>query len=978
MDASQQPSSAANGDSAQPVLTPDGRYLLFASSANNLVTNGGTNALPEWFPARLNVFLRDRLSKTTVLVSVNLQGNGPGNGDSTPSAISADGRFALLESSASNLVPDDTNSAPDVFLRDLATSKTILVSVNTNGNAANGASRSAVMTPDGRYVAFVSEASDIAPRDTNGIADIFVRDMVSGTTILASPGATSTKSPSEISASDSPLITPDGRFLAFYSTATNLVPGILTSPSEIYVRDLLQNTTICASSGAHSAFPPQPILKLHFLSHAISFDGQFVAYEAVPTWPLFVPGPSPIVFRYNVQTGILDLINTNSVAPFPPYESVHTLDMTPDGRFVAFVANSTNSAKQGDSVYVWDVETGISTLASGNLDGQVPTNSICMWPALDPSGTFVTFVSTGANLVTNSLNGEFHVYLRNLLSDSTILLDVDSNGVGSGVSPGTIPQLSADARTAVFECPDGTLFSTDRNHALDIVARDVVDGSTELVSSANSSFPAITPNGHTSFTGSSLSSDGLYVAFVSGADNLVANDTNGCADVFVRDLAVGTNILASSGTNGVAADASSSEPCMDGSGRYVAFTSAADNLVSNDSNHTFDVFVRDLALGTTALGSVSSNGVSSGNGPSMSPLLSRNGRFLLFKSIATDVAPGTVKYYGLANLFLRDLERGVTYALTKSSVSYSAMTPDGRYIAVEGAISSTTPQLALWDSQAGEFVYTNTIPGIFQLAISPDGRRIIYATNGVLQALDWALNTNWTISPFLPCSHPGLKFSADGRFMAFSAPNGATPGTNATLSVFVYDFQTLSNSLISRSSSGSDADGNSDSPDITPDGRSVAYRSLASNVVPGATNGTSNIIIHDSWTGSTTLLSASQARNFGANGISIQPTFSADGRTLVFESWASDIVSNDFNQSEDLFAVNFLYAGIGPASSPSPGFAITWQANPGQSYTVQFKQSLNDPAWRNATGALTNIGATAYFNDSAAGSGQRFYRIWAP
>src|SRR5581483_10034522 len=123
-----------------------------------------------------------------------------------------------------------------------------------------------------------------------------------------------------------------------------------------------------------------------------------------------------------------------------------------------------------------------------------------------------------------------------------------------------------------------------------ILWRDVVDGSTELVSSANSSFPAITPNGHTSFTGSSLSSDGLYVAFVSGADNLVANDTNGCADVFVRDLAVGTNILASSGTNGVAADASSSEPCMDGSGRYVAFTSAADNLVSNDSNHTFDVF----------------------------------------------------------------------------------------------------------------------------------------------------------------------------------------------------------------------------------------------------------------------------------------------------------------------------------------------------------------------------------------------------
>ena len=976
VDPNQQPLSGGDGDSAQPIITPDARYILFASSANNLVADGGTNSLPSKFPALLNVFLRDRASNITVLVSINLNGTGSGTGNSTPAMISADGRYALFESSSSDLVANDTNNAGDVFLRDLVAGKTTLVSANTNGSAANGASRSAVMTPDGRYVAFASEASDLVPNDTNGIPDIFVRDVVSGVTVLASPAAISTRAQYEICGSDSPLITPDGRFVAFYSTATNLVPGITTNPSEIYVRDLVQNTTIWASSGAQSAFLPQPGLKLHCLSHALSSDGQFVAYEVVPTWQgqPYAAGPSSVILRYNLQTAILDLINTNGLAVLPPYESARTLDMSPDGRFVTFLANSSPTVKTGDSVYVWDAETGINTMVSGDLDGQIPTNSICMWPALDSSGTFVTFLSSGANLVTNPLNGEFHVYLHDLLIGSTILLDADSNGVGAGVSPGTIPRLSADARTAVFECPDGNMFLNDRNHALDIVARDVVGGTIALISAANHALRSISPNGHTGFTSSSISGDGRYIAFVSEADNLVDNDTNRCADVFVRDLAIGTNILVSCGTNDPNADSSSSEPCISASGRYVAFTSAADNLVSNDANHAFDVFVRDLALGTTALGSVSSNGLGSGNGPSMCPTLSSDGRFLLFKSSATDLAPGTVRYNS-PNLFVRDLQQGVTYVLTTFGLSSSAMTSDGRYVAVAGVFSGTTSQIGLWDSQTGTFLYTNPVPGVLDISISPDGKRIVYATNGVLQALDWAAGTNWAISSFLPCSHPGMKFSSDGRFLTFSAPGDPTTGTNAVFNVFLYDFQTFSNSLISLPYSGEAADGPSDSPDITADGRFVAYRTLASNLVPGATNSTASILLHDLATASTTLLSTSLMGKSSANNISMLPTFSPDGRTLFFQSWASDLAPQDFNQSQDLFAVPLLYAGMEPLASPNVGFSVTWPVIPGQSYRVQFKQSLRDPDWQDATGIVTNMGTTAVFNDSAPVGEQRFYRI---
>src|SRR5690242_7716557 len=166
-----QPAPAGgSGDSVMAVISPDGRFVLFASSADNLVTAAATNAFAATFPARLNVYLRDRLAGTTVPVSVDAAGTGLGNGNSLPAMISTNGRYALFESQSSNLVPGATNRSGDVFLRDLLAGTTVLVSANTNGLSPNGPSRSPVMTPDARVVVFVSEASDLVAGDTNGIA----------------------------------------------------------------------------------------------------------------------------------------------------------------------------------------------------------------------------------------------------------------------------------------------------------------------------------------------------------------------------------------------------------------------------------------------------------------------------------------------------------------------------------------------------------------------------------------------------------------------------------------------------------------------------------------------------------------------------------------------------------------------------------------------------------------------------------------
>ncbi len=174
------------GDSWGPILTPDGRYVVFASRANNLASGSNGIYLPS-VPPRVNVFLRDRTNATTILVSVDVAGDAGGNGDSFPTGISTNGQFVLFESTASNLVTNDANGASDVFLRDVVNNTTVLVSVNTNGQDGSDGSQSSTMTPDGRFVAFSSLASNLVAGDVNGIADIFVRDMLAGTTSLGQP-----------------------------------------------------------------------------------------------------------------------------------------------------------------------------------------------------------------------------------------------------------------------------------------------------------------------------------------------------------------------------------------------------------------------------------------------------------------------------------------------------------------------------------------------------------------------------------------------------------------------------------------------------------------------------------------------------------------------------------------------------------------------------------------------------------------------
>jgi Tol biopolymer transport system component len=1006
IDPSVGPPVSGGGNSMNPIITPDGRYVLFASTADNLALTSSNTPFPAQGSPKINVFLRDRTNGTTTLVSINFAGTGGGNGDSTPIELSTNGQYALFESTASDLVPGDTNNATDVFVRDLVNGTNILVSISTNGGCANGASGESAMTPDGRYVAFASAASNLVPNDTNGIRDIFVRDLVTGVTTLASPGAiaspgAATSISSLPSRSDSPQLTPDGHYVAFLSTATNLVPGV-TTIGEVYVRDLTGGVTFLASTNAHIVFSSS--IKPASCNHTISDNGQFVAFESFAYTSLSTVG---VVQRYHLQTGFTDVVYSNVVTTPTGYPIFRNLDMSPDGRFIAFVA-STNS---GSGIFLWDAQTATTTLVSSDTNNVVPTSSISDWPVVDSTGQFVVFLSTATSLTTNVVAGGFHLYLRDLLADTTTLLDTDTNGLGFTRDFMNPACLTPDGRYVAFDCTEETpvtniltiyfynmfypmanrsLVPDDNNRACNVFLRDLTTNTTELVSVRQPALPSQTPGGSGAAPMFSVDTGGRFIAFGGSASSLAPNYTNLYRSVFVQDLLNGTNVLVSADTNGFAgADGMSSDPSISGDGRYVVFTSSASDLTPGDNNNAQDVFVRDLQTGITTLVSVDASVNYYYNNDSYSPLISANGRYVLFRSAANIV---TANYYncGQENLFLADLQVGTTYALTTYPggifTPLASMTPDGHFVAFYGPTPvNSNPYLYVWDSQAAITIYTNSTISPVTIAISPDGNRIVYSTSAGFYAVDRAANANWQIGASVSGSHAGLQFSGDARFLVYSTTNAQVAfDTNGVADVYLYDFVTHRNFLVSQGNPPGAASGPSDSPVISTDGRFVAYRSTATNLVANATNGVPNVFLYDRQTGATTLLSANTSGTAG-NNRSFAPQFSGDGQTVVFQSWASDLIPQDYNQVNDLVAIKIatsnptpVFAGqmvFAPATLQSP--TLTWPAANGKTYQVQFKNNLTDTVWQILTGNTWVSGNQGYATDRAPNVGQRFYRVVA-
>ncbi|WP_395677993.1 hypothetical protein [Inquilinus sp.] len=387
------------------------------------------------------------------------------------------------------------------------------ISVDSGGTSANNIATGGVMSADGRYVVFQSTATNLVGGDANGFFDVFMRDTLTGTTTLLSTatGGTQGNNVSSVAA-----ITDDGRYVFFNSTATNLVGGDGNAALDVFMRDTL--------------------------------------------------------------TGVTTRVSTAS-----------------DG-------SQANGASQNVDV-------------TGN-------------------GAFIGFQSTATNLVGSDSNGFSDAFVKNLSTGAVTRISVaDDESQSNGNS--LVARLSDDGNRASFVSTASNLTANDSNGAVtDVFVRDIAAGTTTLVSVATGG-----GSGNGQSFGASISGNGRYVVFESTASDLVAGDTNGASDIFVRDLQTNTTTRVSTATDGSQSNDLSIQSVISADGRYVVFMSLASNLVQGDTNGLRDVFLKDMVTGNLTRLSVAFDGTEL-NDLSNTPQISADGRYVTFQTQATDTGVG--------------------------------------------------------------------------------------------------------------------------------------------------------------------------------------------------------------------------------------------------------------------------------------------------------------------------------------------------
>ncbi|MFL6195664.1 MAG: TolB family protein [Thermoanaerobaculia bacterium] len=795
-------------------------------------------------------------------------------------SLSADGRYVAFISKSPNLVPGQSetdNQSWDTFLHDRVTGTTTLIS-HTSGspsatssvgnNAGAGNTAEARISADGRYVVFAASGSDVVPgvTDRNFRTDVFLWDRVTGAATLIShaagqPNVTGNET------SSLALISADGNFVVFNSQATDLVSGH-PQPGSVYLWQRRSRTltriTRDDSSPNHGSFPT-----------GISSDGGFVLFEG----------------------------NTTSLVP-----------------------GATDANGEAD-VFLYQRATGAVTLVS-RADGSPlrTANGFSGESTLSADGRWVAFISSGKDLIPGQTgNALKDVYLFDRVTGQMRLVshaaDSPQTGVGGANSFGG-PALSADGRYLVFVSEATNLVpgQVDTNFRPEVLLYDRVTGAISLVSHTPGS-DVTAPSSDTSGSGSpSLSADGRFVAFSSGAAQLVSGqfDTPGL-NVFLYDRTTRAVTLVSHADGSLTTGAGGvfNVPVISADGGVVAFDSTSSSLVEGHDLSGFrDLFAwrRSSSEITVLTSSDPSVPALSPNGPSSLGDMSADGRFVVFVSRTRGLVEGqitvpwTAVLYPDLNVYLRDRTAGRTILLSRSpdspvtavGGSSPVISADGRFTALIMLGPGGTTQLALYDRNADALVAAaNHVPG------SP----------GQISGIP---------------ERPAI--SADGRFVAYEChlcslvpgQQDNHPDQPNVTDVYLYDRETDTNVLVSHAAGSLAGTGDfySRAPLISADGRFVAFYSQASNLIPGVNSG--EIYLFDRTANGLALVSHSAASPAVGAGGGINSSISADGRWILYRSGGTDLVPGqiDTEFTADLFLYDRL-TGTNTLVSHASGSPVT-------------------------------------------------------
>ena len=832
----------ANGISAQPAISADGRSVVFTSRATDLARGIADTNLAS------DVFLYDRRTGAVSLVSHS--SFSPRGGERALLRFRDQrGRPARgVSEHAENLVPGqvDRNLSSDVFLWDRTSNRIFLVS-HSAGSPAVAGNRDNFLSPlisaDGQTVAFGSRSTNLVPGQRGTGNNLFLWQRATGAATLVTHAASS---PTQAAGDSSNLgaLSADGSWLLYSATGRRLVPGQRDHPSQ----------------------------------------------------------PTLDVFLWSRQTGQSRLLSGRGGSAFHTgNESSFAGGLSADGSWAVFASRASDllpgvtDDNFVEDVFLWSRRSGRTTLLSHTAGSPgVTARGGSSAPRISADGRFIAYTSLAPDLDagTRDTNGTGDVILESRSGDREIVT-LHAAGLASVTPQGRSAATSIDAsgRWVAFLSSAPALLRghTDTNGVADVFLHDRQTRTTALLSHA-ASFPRTAGNGEC--FDAEISADSRFVAFVCQRGDF--------AQLFLWSRETGETALLSHGVGspGVVSNGPVEDVAISSDGRAVAFVSAATDLVPGQIDHEaslFDVFVWERATGMVSLLSgKAGSSVETGDGNARSVRISADGRVVVFDSTASDLAAGVNDTTGDSDVFVHDRATGATLLASRAFDAPEAVggdlpvvAADGRFVAFTSASSRlvagqvetlVSPDLFLYDRETGAMRLVSSpgsnlaaggvIPG--QVAIDAAGRRVAFVSTServILQQGD---------------------ANSGGR------------------DVFLYDREAGSPELVSRIQSAANpanitANGESGEPRLSADGRLLVFTSTATNLAgdPEAL-GNTNVFLYEE--GANTLVSHSfLSPSRRSNGPASNPVLAASGSAVAFTSQASDLVPRDFNFQEDAF-----------------------------------------------------------------------------